>query len=182
MSKKVSRRDFALTSVAAGAAAVVAPASLIGTARAPTPSSSAASGAALARRTRVAMPPEVGYGGWSADGRDVPLHATITPAGQTPRSYPGGWREGTTIPSEYYLDERHYLNDEQFVAEHFWLMADHENRIPKPGDYFVFEFGRGDSAIVVRDQSGAVKAYHNVCRHRGSRLCQHGMDGVHPSE
>jgi hypothetical protein len=27
-------------------------------------------------------------------------------------------------------------------------MVDHENRIPKPGDYFVFEFGRGESVIV----------------------------------
>ena len=55
-------------------------------------------------------------------------------------------------------------------------MIDHESRIPKPGDYFVFEFGRGDSVIVLRDQAGEMKAFHNVCRHRGSRLCQHGFD------
>src|SRR5262249_7514914 len=82
------------------------------------------------------------------------------------------------------VDEKHYVNDEQFIAENFWLMADHEARIPKPGDYFVFEFGQGDSVIIARDKEGAVRAYHNVCRHRGSRLALHShtFDNFHPAE
>src|SRR6202044_3607513 len=91
-------------------------------------------------------------------------------------------REGTTIPAEYYVDDKHYANDERFLAEHFWLMADHESRIAKPGDYFVFEYGRGGSVIIVRDQAGVVKAFHNVCRHRGSRICQHETDNARPTE
>src|SRR5258706_4318422 len=135
-------------------------------------------GAAVARRRRVALPPEVAYGGMNSTGRDMMLDPAAF-ANQT-ATHPGGWREGTTIPSEYYLEDKHYLNDERFVADHFWLMADHENRIARPGDYFVFEYGRGDSGIILRDQAGAGKAFHNVCRHRGSRLRQHGIDGVHP--
>jgi Rieske 2Fe-2S family protein len=185
MSKKLSRRDFARTSVAAGAAAAAAalPKALVGSAAAEkvvTQTGAAARGAAVARRRRVAPPPQLAYGGLGADDRGVMLDTTAY-ANQS-ATYPGGWRESTTIPAEYYVEEKHYINDERFVADHFWLMVDHENRIPKPGDYFVFEFGRGDSVIVVRDQAGAVQAYHNVCRHRGSRLCQHGFDGVHPSE
>jgi phenylpropionate dioxygenase-like ring-hydroxylating dioxygenase large terminal subunit len=181
--RRVSRRDFARTSMVVGAAAVALPATMLGTTDpVKAPPSSAAEGAAAARRRRISMPPEVSYGGFSPDGRDVPLQATLSTAGQAPRKYPGGWREGTTIPAEYYVDEKHYPADERFIAEQFWLMADHENRIPKPGDYFVFEYGRGDSVIIVRDQAGAVKAYHNVCRHRGSRLCLHDMDKVLPSE
>src|SRR5262245_14416403 len=170
MSKKVSRRVLFRSSVTAGAAAVVAPGALLPQ-EAAAHASTAAQGAALARRRLASMPPEVGYGGVSVGG--PPL--AESQAAQ-PKTYPGGWREGTTIPAEYYLDEKHYVNDEKFIAEHFWLMADHESRIPKPGDYFVFEYGRGDSVIVVRDQAGAVKAYHNVCRHRGSRVCQHAQD------
>jgi phenylpropionate dioxygenase-like ring-hydroxylating dioxygenase large terminal subunit len=179
----VSRRDFARTSVAVGAAAVGLGAAVLGTSDGVKASSSAATkGAAVARRRRIALPPEVSYGGLSPDGRDVPLDATFAPAGQAPKTYAGGWSEGTTIPAEYYVEEKHFASDERFIADNFWLMADHENRIPKPGDYFVFEYGRGDSVIVVRDQAGAVKAYHNVCRHRGSRLCLHDMDKVLPSE
>jgi Rieske 2Fe-2S family protein len=116
------------------------------------------------------------------DGRDAWLQNVITPAGQAQPNYPGGWKEGTTIPIEYYIDEKHYLNDERFLAENFWFMIDHHSRIPKPGDYFVYEYGRGESVIVLRNQAGEVKAFHNICRHRGSRLCQHGFDEVRPTE
>jgi phenylpropionate dioxygenase-like ring-hydroxylating dioxygenase large terminal subunit len=184
MGKKVSRRDFARASMAAGAAAAALPGVLIGKEPAAPPAVSAAkaAGAAVARRRRISMPPEVGYGGANAwgDGRDLLLAHTLTPAGQPTPNYPGGWREGTTIPAEYYTDERHYLNDERFLAEHFWFMVDHHSRIPKPGDYFLVEWGRGESVIVLRNKAGEVKAYHNTCRHRGSRLCQH--ETTHPTE
>lgn len=191
MGKKLSRRDFAKTSMAAGAAAAAAalPASLVAkesvaATAAATPSAAVAAGAAVARRRKITMIPEVPYGGMNefGDGRDAWLQNVMTPAGQTPLNYPGGWKEGTTIPLEYYIDEKHYLNDERFLAEHFWFMIDHHSRIPKPGDYFIYEFGRGDSLIVLRNTAGEVKAFHNICRHRGSRLCQHGFDEVRPTE
>ena len=181
MIKKVSRRDFARTSVAAGAAAVTLPSSILGNEPpAGTMSSAAAKGATAAKRRRLIPPPEVAYGGMSVTGRDLMLH-NVQSATQT-ETYPGGWLEGTTIPAEYYTEEKHYLNDERAIAENFWLMVDHQSRISKPGDYFVFEFGRGESLIIARAQDGAVKAFHNVCRHRGSRLCLHDFDGVLPSE
>jgi Rieske 2Fe-2S family protein len=172
----------------AGAAAVGLPDALLGdsTPAAAVPGGSASpatsaaiKGAAAARRRLVMAPPNVPYGGDPssavAEYRDsIILANTVLYSGQGATI--GGWREGTTIPAEYYVDERHYLNDEQFVGEHLWFLADHVSRIPKTGDYFVFEFGRGDSVIVLRDKAGAVKAYHNVCRHRGSRLCRHDDD------
>jgi phenylpropionate dioxygenase-like ring-hydroxylating dioxygenase large terminal subunit len=184
MSKRVSRRDFARASVAvAGAAAVTVPTALLGNELAPAATAAAASaaapetstaaaGAAVAKRVRAAMPPDLDYGGLNLNGREVTMLAdTLTPAGQAKPTYPNGWVEGTTIPQEYYVDEKHYPNDEQFMKDHFWFMIDHHSRIPKPGDYFTFQFGRGDSIIVVRDKDNEVKGFHNVCRHRGSRLC-----------
>jgi phenylpropionate dioxygenase-like ring-hydroxylating dioxygenase large terminal subunit len=188
MGKKLSRREFARTSVAAGAAAVALPTTLFGTTATPEISAAAAAGAAAASTAatapfkRVTMPLEVEYGGRMSWGRDLRLEETLTPAGAPTPNYPNGWKEGTTIPAEYYVDEQQYLNDERYLQENFWFMVDHHSRIRKPGDYFVFEFGRGSSVIVLRDQAGEVKAYHNVCRHRGSRLIQHGFDGVRPTE
>ncbi|HJO03096.1 MAG TPA: aromatic ring-hydroxylating dioxygenase subunit alpha [Acidobacteriota bacterium] len=94
------------------------------------------------------------------------------------QGYRDRWQEGTTIPAEYYVDETHYLADERYLAENLWLYVDHEGRIPQPGDYFVFEYGRSDSVILVRDSAGEVRGFHNVCRHRGSRLCRHDADAV----
>jgi Rieske 2Fe-2S family protein len=174
MRKKLSRRDFARTSVAVGVA-VGLPGALVGQ-ESDSRTRSAAAGAAAAKWRRVMFPPEVAYGGLNSEGRHTTLDAVLTPAGQPVPTYPGGWKEGTTIPAEYYIDEKHYLNDERFLKEHFWFLADHEKRIPKPGDYFLYQFGRGESVIILRDRDGAVKGYHNVCRHRGSRLCLHDED------
>jgi Rieske 2Fe-2S family protein len=146
MSKKVSRRDFAKTSVVAGAAAAI-PGALV----AQSPVTKVANGKKAGPKQ-----PQGGSGQQSAAS-----------AGRA------AWSEGHTIPAEYYIDEKRFIKDEQYVGDHFWLIADHESRIPNPGDYFTFAFGRGESVIVLRDKASQVKAYYNVCRHRGSRLCRH---------
>lgn len=116
--------------------------------------------------------------GTETDAAKVPAGAeAASPAGgRAPGELPQGWRAGTTIPGEYYIDPRHYENDERYLAEHFWLLVDHQSRIPKSGDYFVFEYGRGENVIILRNESGGIKAFHNVCRHRGSRLCRDDDD------
>jgi len=192
MKKKWNRREFATASVAAGAAALALPKNLLAgggaAASTGTPTSVAAAGAAAASaaivtpRKRVSMPIEVEYGGRMSWGRDLTLADTLTPAGAAVPNYPKGWKEGTTIPAEYYLDDKVYQNDEKYLRENFWFMVDHQSRIPNPGDYFVFEYGHGTSVIVLRDQAKQIRAYHNVCMHRGSRLVQHGFDGVRPTE
>ncbi len=103
-------------------------------------------------------------------------HEALAAASQGP--VPDDWVPGTTIPAKYYLDEEIYLRDEALLRDHVWLFADHESRIPNAGDYFVFPFGRSDSIIVVRNEAGAINAFHNVCRHRGSRLCRHDADAI----
>jgi len=183
MGKKLSRRDFARTSVAAGAAAIGAGAllgksvaeaapSVVETASVAATTSAAAAGAAVAKKVKSSMPENLGYGGVRVDGRPLMLADTLSPAGEAPK-YPNNWQEGTTIPAEYYVDPKHYVNDEQYMKDHFWWMIDHHSRIPKPGDYFVWNYGIGDSIIVVRDKDMQVKGFHNMCRHRGSRLAIH---------
>ena len=184
MKKKLSRRDFARTSVAAGAAAVALPSALFGktgkTASAKA-STVARTSARVGARRVVPPPPNIAYGGDPSSAtavfRDSIAHADAAAAAaqETPVTV-GDWTEGYTIPSEYYIGEPHYLSDERFIGEHLWFLADHVSRIPNPGDFFVFEYGRGDSVIILRDQAGAVKGYQNVCRHRGSRLCRHDED------
>ena len=182
MRKKLSRRDFARKSMAAGAAVAALPGVLLAKGPAArTTASGKVAGVAAARRRRLVLPPEVTYGGAGYNGSDDVQYASA-PSVQTTRSYPDGWQPGTTIPVKYYTDDAIYANDEEHLRENFWFMVDHHDRIRNPGDYFVFEYGRGDSVIVLRDKAGEVKAFHNVCRHRGSRVCQHGFDGVRPSE
>ncbi|MCC4250767.1 Rieske 2Fe-2S domain-containing protein [Microbacterium testaceum] len=50
----------------------------------------------------------------------------------------------------------------------------HESEIPQPGDYVVRRV-LDDSFIVVRDESGSVKAMFNMCLHRGMQVCRAEM-------
>jgi glycine betaine catabolism A len=74
------------------------------------------------------------------------------------------------LPGEYYLSEEWYERDLERILYRQWLFAGHGTNIPEPGDYFVFEFGT-ESVVVARQEDGSVKAFYNVCRHRGMRIC-----------
>jgi phenylpropionate dioxygenase-like ring-hydroxylating dioxygenase large terminal subunit len=54
-----------------------------------------------------------------------------------------------------------------------WQIVCHVNSIPKAGDYETFDLGQ-ESVMVLRDRDGSIRAFHNVCRHRGARL----LDGA----
>ncbi len=165
---KLSRRTFAKTSVAAGTAAVTLPKTLLGA-----PSEAAATKATYGRVKRVELPNDgIGYGGTGAPLLKGPLPK---------RQSVNGWKEGTTIPAEYYLEAKHFDADEAFVAENFWQYTDQASRIPNPGDFYVFEFGRSESILIVRGQDNEIRGFYNVCRHRGSRLCRHDADSI-PSD
>jgi phenylpropionate dioxygenase-like ring-hydroxylating dioxygenase large terminal subunit len=54
-----------------------------------------------------------------------------------------------------------------------WQIACHTSSIPKAGDFQTLELGP-DSIVVLRDREQRVRAFHNVCRHRGSRILDGG--------
>jgi Rieske 2Fe-2S family protein len=76
-----------------------------------------------------------------------------------------------TLPREYYTAPDIYAQEMERIFRGRWLCVGREDRIPGAGDYVVQAVGQ-DSVIVLRDKAGGVRAFHNVCRHRGTRLCE----------
>lgn len=68
----------------------------------------------------------------------------------------------------YNNDELTQLEMEQLFLRN-WLFVAHICDLPKAGDYQCFEMAH-ERAVVVRDQQGEIRAFHNVCRHRASRV------------
>ncbi len=80
-------------------------------------------------------------------------------------------RPGFSLEQVFYLDPDIFARDMERVFARQWLLADHVSRIPEVGDYFLFNIG-GESIIILRSGAEEVRAFYNVCRHRGSRICQ----------
>ncbi len=77
----------------------------------------------------------------------------------------------STLPGEYYTSSEIYAEEMRRVFWRSWLCVDRTDRLERSGDYLLASVAE-QSVIVVRDGAGSVRALHNVCRHRGTRLCE----------
>ena len=75
-----------------------------------------------------------------------------------------------TLPARFYTDSALFRQEIENFFFGRWICAGRADSIPNAGDYFLREIA-GESIIVVRSDAGAVEAFYNVCRHRGTRLC-----------
>jgi glycine betaine catabolism A len=85
-------------------------------------------------------------------------------------------REPTyTLPQPFYGDAAFHQLDLELIWHRTWLFAGPECSIPASGNWFTLDVG-STSLIVVRGNDGALRAFYNTCRHRGSKLCtaEHG--------
>ena len=74
------------------------------------------------------------------------------------------------LPPEYYLSDEIFEREREKVFSRQWMYAGHTSEIAAPGDFITCEIA-GESLIVVRDGNEDVHAFFNVCRHRGSCIC-----------
>jgi prephenate dehydrogenase len=77
---------------------------------------------------------------------------------------------GHALPRALYQGDVLYEAEIRTIFLRSWLCVGHHSQAPRTGDYFLFEMA-GESVIVIRGQDGNINALLNVCRHRGSRIC-----------
>ena len=75
------------------------------------------------------------------------------------------------ISRQIFIEYEIYQEELERIFARCWLFLCHETQIPKPGDFITTYMGE-DSVLVMRDTSGRVGAFLNVCPHRGNRLCR----------
>jgi Rieske 2Fe-2S family protein len=72
-----------------------------------------------------------------------------------------------TLPGASYTDPAIFEREQDRIFERMWFCA---GRVDQPGAYVTAMVGR-ESVLVTRSNDGAAKAFLNICRHRGARLC-----------
>ncbi|SCK29587.1 aromatic ring-hydroxylating dioxygenase subunit alpha [Vogesella sp. LIG4] len=75
------------------------------------------------------------------------------------------------LSRELYIDPDVYRDDLAQIWHKEWIFAGHGFELEKPGQYMTLQVG-DYPLVVMRGADGEVRAFHNVCPHRGSRLCQ----------
>ena len=74
-----------------------------------------------------------------------------------------------SLPGWIYHDREFFELEQEAIFRNSWQVVCHLSDVPRAGDYHSFDF-LGESVIVVRGDDGEVRGFHNVCRHRASRL------------
>lgn len=77
--------------------------------------------------------------------------------------------EAETIPSSWYTDPRFFPFEQEALFARQWHYAGHVSQLPDAGD-FVTASVAGNPLILVRGRDDEVRAFYNVCRHRGGPL------------
>lgn len=92
----------------------------------------------------------------------------MSPFQATTRSFQQGAR---TMPGEYYTSPAILAEERDRIFARQWNCVGRSAAIARAGDFIVREVA-GESIIVLRDRGGELRAFFNVCRHRGTRICQ----------
>lgn len=82
---------------------------------------------------------------------------------------------GDPIGGERYWSREFMQKEWDHMWTRVWHVGGLVSQIPEPGDFITHSIGR-ESILMVRTTSGAIKAFYNVCPHRGNRLV-HAEEG-----
>ncbi|MFF9493221.1 aromatic ring-hydroxylating oxygenase subunit alpha [Streptomyces flaveolus] len=93
---------------------------------------------------------------------------TTTPV--SPAHRPGSPSLVPTLPGRYYTDPEIFRQEQQHVLEAMWFCAVRSADLDRPGAFRTVQVGR-ENVIVTRNRKGALRAFLNICRHRGARIC-----------
>lgn len=86
-------------------------------------------------------------------------------------------RPGHSLPADLYTRADVFDADMEVIFHRHWIAVGVDCDVPDAGDVSVIDIGRS-SIVIVRDDDEAVRAYYNVCRHRGARLLPAGTGTV----
>jgi len=77
--------------------------------------------------------------------------------------------DARTLPARYYIDPEYFIEERERFYAGMWVFVGREDEVPRPGDAILRDVAE-ESLIIVRGEDREIRAFYNVCRHRGTRL------------
>jgi glycine betaine catabolism A len=75
-----------------------------------------------------------------------------------------------TLPGDHYTDPTIFALEQSRIFERHWFAAARAGELDAPGRFRTVQVGR-ESVLIVRGRDNQLRAFFNVCRHRGAKLC-----------
>ena len=83
-------------------------------------------------------------------------------------STPNSW-DRSGLPAWSFFNKELLEQEKDLLFRRHWQLICHQSDIPEPGNFITCDFV-GERALIIRGKDGQVRAFHNLCRHRGSRV------------
>src|ERR1700733_10904130 len=98
------------------------------------------------------------------------METAATPANPSPTDAPApAVAAGSALEPRFYTDPELLEAEQELIFERTWQLIGHVSSLPRSGSYLPGRAGN-QPGLVVRDENEQLRAFKNVCRHRGSRL------------
>ena len=81
-------------------------------------------------------------------------------------------KKGYSLEAPFYNSQEVFEADMEHIFGKHWIYVGVEPDVPEAGDYMTIQIGK-QPILIIRDDDNQIRAFHNVCRHRGSRVCTH---------
>lgn len=94
----------------------------------------------------------------------------MTTLASTPQAV---WRPAATLPGSDYFSQETFDLEKERIFHAGWFCIGREEQIASAGDYFTADVA-GESVFVTRTKKDELRGFYNVCRHRGTKLCDDG--------
>jgi glycine betaine catabolism A len=85
-----------------------------------------------------------------------------------------------SLPTDWYRSDAVFAIEKERLFCHEWLAVCREEELPYVGDHCVLDV-LGESVILLRNRERQLRAFYNVCRHRGARLCRPANLAIDPA-
>ncbi|HKY19858.1 MAG TPA: SRPBCC family protein [Vicinamibacterales bacterium] len=87
------------------------------------------------------------------------------------KRYPEGFPALPELPLGRYTDREFFEIEKEYMWKRTWILVGFANEVPDPGSFKAIDV-LGHPVILARDKAGEIRAFHNVCKHRGAKVCQ----------
>ncbi len=88
-----------------------------------------------------------------------------------PSSRPASTVDQQTLPAGYYTEPAYFAREQVAIFRAMWLFVGRASEVATRGQWITASLASA-SVVVVRGDDDQVRAFHNVCRHRGTLLCE----------